>query len=283
MKLNFRLKVRLHFFILAAGIIIFSSCHTTRRLTNAEVKPVAMVDLLSKIEQNAFDYEYFTVRRINCQYSGKNTRVSFNVTLKAQKDKIILVSISKLSIPVGSAMLTPDSVKFVNYMEKNYFIDDYTYLSKMLNVELNFETVQAILSNNAFLYRNDAQSKQLENFKTSVEDGFYVFTSEKTVNERSLKRLDTDALILQKMFFDPIAFTLNRITIDDKTNIRNLEFTFADFEKVKDKDYPATINMSFTSPEDEISLKLKMSGFSNEIIDSFTLNIPERYEKIGGI
>ena len=272
MRLNFSFGIRFCFFILAAGIILFSSCRTTRSLPKAEVEPVAIAGLLNKIEQNAFDYEYFTVRRINCQYSGNGTKVSFNATMKAQKDKIILVSISKLSIPVGSAMLTPDSVKFVSYIDRSYFLDDYKYLSKILNVELDFEIIQSILSNNAFLYRSDAKDKDLIDFETLVEDGFYVLVSGKTE--------DKDASILQKMFFDPATFTLNRLFIDDKTNIRNLEFMFADFEKVKDKNYPGTIDMYFTSPEDQISLKLKMSGFSNEIIDSFTFSIPEKYEQI---
>jgi len=279
MRLNFSFGIHFYFFMLVAGMIVFSSCRTTRSLPKAEVKPITVADLLSKIEQNTFDYEYFTVRRINCQYSGNDTKVNFNVTLKAQKDKIILVSISKLSIPVGNAMLTPDSVKFVNYIDRNYFLDDYAYLSSILNVELDFEIIQTILSNNAFLYRNDVKDKD---FETSVEDGFYVLISEKMEdkNERNFKSLDKDAFILQKTFFDPVTFALTRLVIDDKTNNRKLELMFTDFEKIKDKDYPGSIDMYFTSPEDQISLKLKMSGFSSEIIDSFTFNIPEKYEQI---
>ena len=68
----------------------------------------------------------------------------------AEKDKQIIVMLSKLNIPVGRLWLTPDSVKFINYLEKNYFLDDYSYLSSMLDMDLDFETIHAIVSNNIF-------------------------------------------------------------------------------------------------------------------------------------
>jgi len=277
--------------LLVAGVLLFSACRTASVLPVVEAKPISTARLLKKVEQNAFDYEYFSVKRINCQYSNDDSKVSFRITLKAQKDKRILVSISKLNIPVGSVLLTPDSVKYVNYVDRNYFLDDYSYLSEVLNIDLNFKTIQSILSNKAFSYRDDPSDNDFKTFDTTIEDGQYVLLSEKENKvdnieeksgkmERRLKRLDDDALILQKMFFSPATFALTRFTIDDKTNSRKLELTFEDFEKVKDKDYPGTIDMSFTSPQNQVALKLKMSGFSADKIDSFSLNIPEKYEQI---
>ena len=276
MRLNSKYGIRLYLIILVAGIITLPACRATRSLYNAEIKPITVAGLMSKVEQNAFDYEYFTVRRINCQYSGNNTRVSFNVALKAQRDKAILVSISKFSIPVGSAILTPDSVKIVDNINRNYILDDYTHLSKMLSVELNFEIIQTILSNNAFLHQNDA--RDFRNFETMIEDGLYLLVEKE--NRRRFRRFDEDTSVLPKMFFDPTTFTLKRLIVDDKTNSSKMELMFADFEKIEDKNYPSSIDMSFTSPRDKVSLKLKMSGFSNEVINSFTFNIPERYNQL---
>ena len=264
MKLN--LNIRFYFLVLLAGVIIFSSCRTTRRLQRADIMPITTAALLNKIEENAFDFEYFTVRRINCQFSENNSRTSFTATLRAQKDKAILVSISRLIIQVGNVMLTPDSVKFVNFLERTYFLEDYTSLSKILNVELDFETIQAVLFNSAFLYR----SYNSRNVETSVEDGFYVLAPEN-------KAPNTETRL---MFFDPITFALTRLMIDDKTNSRKVEFKFADFEKVQETNYPSSIDMFFTSTESKVSLSLKMSGFSNEVINSFSFNIPDRYERI---
>ena len=271
----------------------FTSCRTARELPVVEARPMSTGRLLKKVEQNAFDYNQLSIRRISCQFSDNDSKTNFRVNLKAIRNKKILVSISKLNIPVGRVLLTPDSVKYVNYLDRNYFVDDYTYLSRFLNIDLDFYTIQSILSNNAFSYRNDRKNKDFRNFISYIDSGMYVVQSEKERKitkieekgktgkmERRLKRLDQDALILQKMYFNPGNFALVKLIIDDKTNDRKMEMDFDDFTKVKDKDYPGFISMQFNSPRGEVSLKIRMSGFSTEKINSFNFRIPEKYEQI---
>ena len=291
--MKFRLGKKFPVILLLFVAFWFSSCRSAREITTIEAKPISTAKLLKKVEQNAFDYTYFSIKRINCQFSNNDSKTNFKINLKALKNKVILVSISKLNVPVGRVLLTPDSVKYVNYIEKNYFLDDYSYLSKTLNIDLDFATIQSILSNNAFSYRNDAKEKDFRTFDSFIEDGSYVLQSEKDRKvvkieengkpakvERRLKRLDDNALILQKMFFNPANFALTKLIIDDKTNNRTMQMIFDDFEKFKNKDYPGLIDMNFESPGSEVNLKIRLSGFSTEKIDSFSLRIPEKYEEI---
>jgi hypothetical protein len=275
--------------VVAAGL---SSCRTTRDLTTEKVRPISTNKLLNRVEKNAFEYDYLTIRRINCRFSSSETNANFRVRLKALKDEKILVSISKINIPVGRVLLTPDSVKYVNYLDRNYFVDDYTFLSNFLNIDLDFESIQSILSNNAFSYRNDQRNKDFRTFETTVEDGLYLLQSEKERKmakmeegneikiERYLKRFDDEALIFQKMYFHPRNFALTKLIIEDLTNERTLRMNFSDFEEVKNHQYPGTIEMSMISPSETISLNIKMNGFSTEKIDEIDLNIPDKYEEI---
>ncbi len=273
-----------------------ASCRTARELPTAAGKPMSTGKLLKRIEQSAFDYEYLTIKRISCQFSNNDKKTNFTINLKTLKDEKILVSISKLSVPVGRVLLTPDSVKYVNYIDHNYFVDDYSYLSSFLNIDLDFATVQSIVSNNAFSYRNDAKNKDFKTFKSFVENGMYVLQSEKTKKifkmekkskvgktgkiERRMKRLDDEALIIQKMYFSPANFALTELIINDKTNDRIMNMKFNNFVEVQKKDYPGVIDMSFNSEQNEVKLKLRMSGFSTDKIDSFNIKIPEKYDEI---
>lgn len=271
----------------------FFSCRTVKEMPKVEVRPISTSRLLKKVEQNAFDYNSFTVKRINCQFLSENSRTTFKVNLKAEKDKNILVSISKLNIPVGRVLLTPDSVKYVNYLERNYFVDDYSYLSHFLNIDLDFATIQSIISNNVFSYRNDSKNKDFRDFISYIESEMYVLQSEKEKKllkieekkkpermERRLKRMEDEALILQKMFFSPANFALTKLVIEDKSNDRIMELLFDDFVKVQNKDYPGAIDMNFISPENKVSLKIRMSGFSTEKITVSDFTIPEKYQQI---
>lgn len=289
---NFQVS-KLPIVLLLFLILWFSSCRTAREIPMADAKPISTGKLLKKVEQNAFDYNYLAIKRISCQFVNNKKSTNFKVSLKAQKDKKILVAISKVNIPVGRVLLTPDSVKYVNYIERNYFVDDYSYLSKFLNIDLDFATIQSILSNNAFSYRNDAKNRDFKTFDSFIEAGMYVLQSEKSKKmfkleekqktgkiERRMKRLDDDALILQKMYFNPSNFALTRLVVDDKTNKRVMNMIFEDFVRVQNKDYPGKIDMSFNSAQSKVSLKMKMSGFSTDKINSIGLNIPKKYEQL---
>ncbi len=271
----------------------FSSCKTTRKLPPVVAKPISTTKLLRNVEENAFDYDNFSVKRMNCQFSTNTTSTSFKVNLKAIRDQEILVSISKLNIPVGRVLLTPDSVKYVNYIDRNYFVDDYRYLSSVLNIDLDFATIQSIISNNAFSYRNGPKDNDFKTFDSYIESGMYVLQSENERKafriaekgrtgkiEKRIKRLDDETLILQKMYFDPANFTLTKLLIIDRTENRKMEMDFDQFVKVDQKDYPGFISMNFVSEEQVVNLKINMNGFSTEQLGSLNFEIPEKYKKI---
>jgi len=288
-KLSFRrIPVGVFFVFLFLGV----ACNAPRELTTVKVRPLSTGRLLKKIEQNKFEYEYFSVRRINCRFSSSKNKTSFRINLKAQKDKQILVSISKLSIPVGRVLFTPDSVVYVNYIAHNYFKDDYSYLSNLLNMSVNFSTVQSIISNNVFSYRKDPRN-DYRAFDSFVEDGKYVLQSAKTRKifkfeqkgkiqkiDRRLKRLGDEALIVQKMFFDPLRFSLTRLDINDKTYNRSVRVNFDNFTAINGERYPEKITMRFVSAEEQIQMNISMSGFSSEKIKTLSLKIPKKYKQI---
>ena len=270
-----------------------SSCKTSGELPRAVAKPMSTNKLLKRVEQNAFDYDYFSIKRINCNFSSTNSRATFKIDLKAKKDEKILVSIKKMNIPVGRVLLTPDSVKYVNYIDRNYFYDDYSFLSKFLHIDIDFGIIQSIISNNAFSYRNDPKDKDFKTFASFIENGMHLLQSEKTKKifkldekdkpqklERRFRRLDDDALIVQKMYFNPGDFALTRLQINDKTNNRNMNLVFDDFVTLKNKEYPGAIEMNFLSEIEQIRMRIRMAGFSTDKISSIDIKIPQKYEQI---
>lgn len=270
----------------------FSSCRTARDVTTGRVRPLAPEKLLKEAEQNAFDYNDLSIRRINCQFSNSESKTNFRINLKALKDEKILAAISKMNIPVGRVLLTPDSVRYVNYLDRNYFLDDYTFLSKFLNFNITFETIQSIISNNIFSYQNHSQDDVFQNFDSSVENGKYVLKSADRpgIFKRARMRnnspgrnsgiFNQESTVSQKMVFNPRNFALEELVVDDRVNDWKMEVAFSDFVKVEKKNYPGFIHIKMTSPDDIIELKIKLNGFSVEEIDAIELNIPDKYEEI---
>jgi len=289
-------STRLSIFGLICVVLLgFSSCKTTRvaTTTTAVVKPMGTNKLIRNIENNAFDYKHLSIKRITCQFDNGKTKTSFKASILAEKDKQIIVMLSKLNIPVGRLFLTPDSVKFINYLEKNYFLDDYSYLSSMLDMDLDFETVHAIISNNVFELGDEKRDKEIRDYEAKIDSGMYVLESVKKLKARKetqkmsgrrqarkAQKIIPDSPVRQTIYVDPVTYKLRKIKMVDATNSRNLNIDFSDFVPVGKQIYPGEMSFNFVSPESSMQLRIKFAGFSTEAEKDIHFKVPEKYTRI---
>lgn len=106
--------------------------------------------------------------KAECDYTQDGKKTSFNITLKSKTDTAIWISISPaLGIEVARAMLTPDSLVFLNKLEKTYFVSTYQELSEKLGSELNFYDLQDLL-----MYRIIKHQKK-DKYVSSENDQHY--------------------------------------------------------------------------------------------------------------
>ncbi|WP_159521255.1 DUF4292 domain-containing protein [Sunxiuqinia indica] len=279
--------------IIVLLVFAFTSCKTTKLVTIEKVKPISTNRLIKKIEDNSFDYDVMAIKRIACQYEGPNDKRSFRANLKSEKDKRMLLTLSKINVPIARLYLTPDSVKMVNYLDKSYLTEDYDYLSDFVNADLDFKMIQSIISNEAFSYNDGERDNDLKDFVSYIDSGRYVLQSLKNRKlnkilrkgnedkiDRYLKKLDEDDFVIQRLFVDPKTFKIEKIELDDQSNNRKVTVDFSEFEKVNRQLYPGDIDIYFASPEKELSIKIKLSKFSTDKDQSFNFNIPDRYDRV---
>ncbi|MDD2306453.1 MAG: DUF4292 domain-containing protein [Prolixibacteraceae bacterium] len=257
------------------------------------VKPIGTNKLIRNIENNAFDYKHLSIKKINCQFDNGRTKTSFKASIMAEKDKQIIVMLSKLNIPVGRLWLTPDSVKFINYLEKNYFLDDYSYLSSVLDMDLDFETIHAIVSNNIFSLGAEKRDKEIKDYEAKIDSGMYVLESVKKLKLRKENQKMSDrkqarkshkiipnSPVRQTIYVDPVTYKLRKIKMVDVANSRNLNIDFSDFVPVEKQLYPGEMSLNFASPESSMKLNIKFAGFSTEEEKEIKFRVPERYTQI---
>jgi hypothetical protein len=249
--------------------------------------------LIRNIENNVFDYKHLAIKKINCQFDNGKTKVSLRASIFAEKNKQIVVMLSKLNIPVGRLWLTPDSVKFINYLEKNYLLDDYSYLSSMMDMDIDFETVNAIISNNIFALGDQKANREIRDYEAKIDSGMYVLESEKKLKmrkengkmserrqARKARKIVPDSPVKQSIYVDPETFKLRMIKLVDAANSRKLNIGFSDFVAVDKQLYPGEMALDFKSPESSIQLQLKFSGFSTDSENDVRFRVPEKYTRI---
>lgn len=273
----------------------FSSCKTARVVptSNAIVKPISTNKLIRNIENNAFDYNHLSIKRIACQFDNGKSKISFKASIQAEKNKEITVMLSKMNFPVGRLWLTPDSVKFINYFENSYFIDDYSYLSTMLNMEINFQMVNAIISSNLFSFNEQKSNKDYLEYETSIDSGMYLLQSEKRQNPEKInqkilekkpirrsKKLVEGVPLRQKLYIDPVTFKLRKMKFEDAINARNLSVIFSEFVEVNKQLYPGDLFLHFLSPDTNVQVSMQMSNFSTEEEKAIRFIVPEKFTRI---
>jgi len=273
-------------------MIVFTSCKTTRVATTSTARPISSAKLIRNVENNTFDYKYLSIKRINCQFDNGKTRASFKASIQAEKDKRIVVLLSKLNIPVGRLWLTPDSVKYINYLENNYFLDDYSYLSAVMGMDLSFETVNAIISNNVLALRDEKLDKD-KYFEVKIDSGLYVLESVAKLNMRKLNQksntkktsgkspiIISNAPVRQSVYVDPETFKLKKISMEDAQNSRNLNIRFSDYTNVGKQLYPGEIFLQFISPDSNLEMRVRLANFSTEEENEIRFKVPDKFERI---
>jgi len=249
------------------------------------------VRLYKKAEDNTFDYKRFNIKKINIQFENGNNGASFRASVSAVKDTAVQISITKLNILLAKVLLTPDSVIYVNYFDKNYYRGNYDPVSERLNFNLDFHTIQAIVSANIFSLFQDR--KELRDYKTWTDKGMYVLQSE-TVRkltrmeargkthrvERFLKRKDEEISVIQTFYFDPELYVIRLLEMKDKDSPRNLTLHFDNYEAVGTRYYPSSVSMILHSDSLNLEIHSRMTGFSAGEEEFIRLKVPEKYDRI---
>jgi len=280
-------------FLLSVTIVLIMlvSCKTTEKVVIPKPRPMSSLRLYKKAEDNTFDFQRFNIRRINVQVEKGESRASFRAGIQAVKDSVVLISVSKMNILLATVKLTPDSVSYVNYLNKTYYSGDYEPVSDLLNFTVNFRIVQAIISANIFLLFES--QKELREFKTWVENGFYVLQSEavrklnrmenkgKTQRmERFMRRMGEDIHVIQTFYFHPGRFTIQKVVMDDQMNHQQAVLLFGEYEEVGGRYFPSSITLNIDSEVNKLMINTKMSGFSTSAGEFIPLRIPAGYQRI---
>ncbi len=271
---------------------LFPSCKTAERLPEEKIRPVSAVRLYKKALDNSFDYHHLSIRKINVQVDNGETRTTFRAGLGAIRGESILFSVSKLNLLVARVWLTPDSVTYVNYLERSWYAGGYEPFSRMLGLPVDFQSVQAIISADIFSLFDDA--RELREYSTRIEEGMYVLEpreqekptrqQEKEREERTGRTVkrpgEEEPRVVQTFFFDPKLLVIRKMRLEENLTPRVAEMRFGDYEQIGGKHYPAAIDLEVTSPEGRMALSARMSGFSTEDSGFVPPKIPEKYQRV---
>ncbi|HEY4968227.1 MAG TPA: DUF4292 domain-containing protein [Puia sp.] len=259
-----------------------SSCRSAKKITTAISKKDTLLvktdttlvtaedlheDSLKTIRQL---YKHIQASRIDCQtfsakmkvhYEGSDGKdYEFNAFVRLQKDKMIWISINALlGIEAFRAIITPDSVKVLNKLDKVYQLRSVTYLQEMSHMPFDFKTLQAILlgnpiylDSNILYYRKDAQGISL----LSVGHAY-----------RNYLTLNNDLSIKHSILDDV-----------DPMQARSFDISYGQYEKA-DTVYFSAYRKIVASEKGRLDVEMSFNKYSFNETLNFPFSIPKNYKR----
>ena len=212
--------------VLSILLVVFASCKSTKIITNGEVDAnLSSKAVIKSHYANALAFKTIS-GKMKIDYEDKNASQGFSVSLRMEKDKAIWIS---ATLGVVKAYITPNRVSFYNRLDNTYFDGDFSYLSKLLGTELDFEKVQNLLLGEALL---DLR-----------KDKYDVSIASENYELKPKKALDLFKILFQ---IEPKHYKIGTQQISQPEKGRLLDITYKNYQEIDQKIIPNEINQIFS-------------------------------------
>lgn len=256
-----------YYALLCVSLMFLFSCKSRKLETKAESNKseisqsdVLRLTTISKIESANFDFSFLSAKaKVKVNRAGKDFNLTFNIRM--QKDEKIWISVNAIaSIEVARVLLTKDSVKIIDRLNKQYIVKDYAFLSEVLKSEVDFYTIQNMMIGNtpSGLNYKDAEFNVLPNF--------YEFSGTEK-GRQYLVRLKKDDNKLS-----------SAILTEVKSDKRSISIDYNGFKLVENSNFPFLINSKASSQKESVSLNVEYQKVEKVVNLDFPFSIPKRFE-----
>jgi len=264
--------------LIIAAIGFLGSCRSTKRIQTAISKKdtsqivtaaprnskadstLFIQQLYNGIQKNKIDFNTFSAK-IKVNFEGNDGKKSdFNAFLRLKKDSVLWISVNAaLGIEAFRIMVTPDSVKVLNKLEKVVQLRSVGYLKEVIKIPLNFTELQNLLLGNATYLDSNIVSYKYEGTSISLTSIGELFKNFLTVSSNDFR--------LQHSKLDDV----------DKIRARTCDITYGDYVIKNGVSFSAfrKITVSEKSKLD-IELQFKQFDFNEPL--NFPFSIPRNYK-----
>ncbi|MCK9255964.1 MAG: DUF4292 domain-containing protein [Bacteroidales bacterium] len=290
-------------FLLLAVLI---SCKTVRYVNGGKTETIRPQKLYRYLEENSFNFESLSLKfSANLDFAESSQSFSGNIRIK--HDSIIWISLRSFNVEGIRVVITKDSVKFINRLDNTYYLGDFSFLQSEYELDIDYSTFEAILSNNFFFYppSNDT-AKSVSDFKLCDDSTYHCMSSiskrkynrffvDEKGAERIEKRLeresqDGEKKVWQREFEDyyyqtvkvmPGLFRVKEMYLENYLQQQSLLIQYEDQVLVETQFFPQKIFIELSSVNFYIELKMNIESLGVNNIDmSFPFKITNKYKEI---
>ena len=264
------------FLLVLLAITFLSSCKSTKKYTvKRTLKKQGFEYLKQKMDSAKLSFDYLSAKA-SLKYDNGKSSTNLKAQLRIKKDSIIWISFSPaMGIEVARIMLTCDSVKFINRMNKTYFKDEYSFLDSLINSSVNYLILQSMILG------SDVPYYEIYNYKIKDADNYYLLVMEKKRKQKKgVKNNNTKPdILVEKIWLDPDTYRIHKLEmheLDEKD--KKLTVYYDDYRQVNGQWFPFKLKIKIRS-EKSLNIEVNYSRVQFEDQLSFPFKISSKYKK----
>jgi hypothetical protein len=247
-----------HFFF-PLLILFFSlgivSC--SKKITPVSAPAPTTVD----VEEIDFGYMHGKARMV---YKDEKKEREVKAHIRVRKDSVIWMTFTVVGVQGGRALINKDSITIVSTVDREYYVFDYTELSKKFHFTVNYEVIEAAILGNLMQKKN--------------------------IND-VIQEVDTFAILKQSQGEVSIKNSINKTTkkiekveLIEPSSGNTLNVTYSNFQPLGDRTFPYnnTIQVMYKTLSGVISNTINVEFNKAEVGDKelkFPFNIPRKYDR----
>ena len=256
--------------------IAFGSCRSTRKTIKEPIKEEGAEYLFAKLKESELKFEWFSAK-FSLDMVIDKKKNSFRGQVRMRKDSAIWVSFSPaLGIEMARLLITNDSIKFINRINKTYFSGDYYYVNQFLGTNVDYDVLQSILLGNDLTYYDDGK------FRVSYDSReYHLVTAGRSKLKKYVKtQEDAERVYIQNIFLNPETFKITKMKIKELTKeSRKLDAFYDDFQKINDQLFPRHLLFEITA-DNPVTVDVIYNKIELDSEQAFPFKISSKYDRI---
>jgi uncharacterized protein DUF4292 len=209
------------------------------------------------------EFDYLTIKsKIAFKETHKTTKATAIIRIK--KDSIIWFNLSgALGVQGVRGVITKDSVKIINRVEKSFFLYDFSEVSKEFQFPIDYGLIQAMILGDMPKPLTSSNSIKKSNDRFVIKQNIENIRITNFVNQQTMK--------------------LEEVRVTEKETDNSLKLLYKDFKNVNEQGLPFSIFISLIHYNEfgELETQLNIDHIKAEPSVKpirFPFSIPKKYE-----
>jgi hypothetical protein len=258
-------------FVISFVLLLLSmlSCKTLKKV-KGEKKSISLERIYDSLLIAGPDYSNLEIR-FNMSYANSSQSTDLKGTIKMTKDSLIWISLSPgLGIEGIRFMCNKDSIFILDRLHKTFIKSNYSYVKKEWNVDVDFNSLQAILTGDFFIYPSvyDGKKEFVSNFIIKNDsDGLEIYRKTQNNIENLLK-------------IDRSIFKISDYIINDVNEMRNFSLIYS-FNKLSEGfQFPKKVSIKSNNAGKFLNIELDYTKILINNNPTFSFTIPANYSTV---